>query len=67
MGPNGSGKTTLLKSMLKYLKPNSGSVIVDGKNIDDLNNKEIARIIAIISQVISVNFDFSVEDIVMME
>lgn len=66
IGPNGSGKTTLLKSMLKYLKPTSGSVFVDGKDTNGLNNREIARNIAVVSQVISVDFEFSVEDIVLM-
>jgi ATP-binding cassette, subfamily B, bacterial PglK len=37
IGPSGSGKTTLLNIILGLLKPDSGSVEVDGKNIN-LNN-----------------------------
>lgn len=33
IGPNGSGKTTLIKSILGLVIPNSGTIIIDGKNI----------------------------------
>jgi Cu-processing system ATP-binding protein len=34
IGPNGSGKTTLIKSILGMVKPDSGSVYVDGRQIN---------------------------------
>lgn len=33
VGPNGSGKTTLIKSILGMVKPTSGQILFDGKNI----------------------------------
>jgi len=33
IGPNGSGKTTMIKSILGMVKPDSGSIYVDGKTI----------------------------------
>ena len=41
MGPSGTGKTTLLRMIGGQLKPNSGSVIVQGLEIPSLNRKEL--------------------------
>jgi Cu-processing system ATP-binding protein len=35
MGPNGSGKSTLMKSILGLVIPDSGKILVDGKDIRD--------------------------------
>ncbi len=42
-GHNGSGKTTLAKIVMGILKPDSGSVILDGKDITALSIDERAR------------------------
>lgn len=43
VGPNGAGKTTLLKTLVRQLAPLSGSVVVCGKNFDDMNGAEFSR------------------------
>jgi len=41
MGPSGTGKTTLLRLIGGQLKPDSGTVKVDGKHIPNLTRKEL--------------------------
>jgi branched-chain amino acid transport system ATP-binding protein len=43
IGPNGSGKTTLIRCILGILKPDSGKVILDGKNITNKRPWEIVQ------------------------
>ena len=41
-GPSGSGKTTLLSMISGILRPNSGNVVVDNKDIWSLSSDQIA-------------------------
>jgi ABC-type branched-subunit amino acid transport system ATPase component len=42
VGPNGSGKTTLLNLISGYYRPDSGSVLLDGREITGLSPTSIA-------------------------
>ena len=66
LGPNGSGKSTLLKAIYRVLKPSSGVVYLNGKNLSKVPEKERARDMAVVSQFNQVGFEFTVQDIVMM-
>lgn len=44
MGPSGCGKTTLLRLIGGQLKPESGTITVDGYNVPQLKRKELYRV-----------------------
>lgn len=50
VGANGSGKSTILKTMARIMKPQSGSVFLDGKSIHQQSTKEVAKQLAILPQ-----------------
>lgn len=50
IGSNGSGKSTILRSLARLLKPERGSVLLDGNEILKLSTKEVAKKLAILPQ-----------------
>lgn len=66
LGPNGVGKSTLFKCILGFLKPKSGSITIDGREIFSLSDKERARYISYIPQSFHPVFNHSVLELVMM-
>lgn len=66
IGANGCGKTTTLKSIIGLLPPLDGEIIVDGKNISTLSEKELAKEFAYIPQAHTPPFPFEVADVVLM-
>jgi len=50
IGSNGCGKSTLLRSMARLLKPQRGSVVLNGADIASLSTKDVARKLAILPQ-----------------
>jgi len=66
LGSNGVGKSTLFKTLLGLLKPISGKIMLNGKDIAKWNRREFAREIAYIPQSHSTPFPFKVVDVVLM-
>jgi iron complex transport system ATP-binding protein len=50
VGPNGCGKSTLLRGVSRLLKPQGGSVVLDGQDIWKLPTKELAKHLGILPQ-----------------
>ena len=44
MGPSGSGKSTLMNILGCLDTPSSGEYLLDGQNVEHLNNDELAQI-----------------------
>ncbi|MBC7082076.1 MAG: heme ABC transporter ATP-binding protein [Firmicutes bacterium] len=66
LGPNGSGKTTLLRARAGALRPISGKVTLDGRDIHRMSARAVARRLAVVPQNGYTPFSFSVKDIVLM-
>lgn len=50
VGPNGCGKSTLLRGMARLLKPQGGTVYLEGEAIARLPTKELAKRLGILPQ-----------------
>lgn len=50
IGGNGCGKSTLLRSIARLLKPQTGSILLEGEAISKMSTKEVARKMAILPQ-----------------
>ena len=50
IGNSGCGKTTLLKTINKLNRVDSGEVLIDGRNVDDIRLEEIPRLIGYVVQ-----------------
>lgn len=50
LGNNGAGKSTLLKSLNRILKINSGSILVNGTDIDTIGRRRLAQQMALVPQ-----------------
>ncbi|WP_022871680.1 ABC transporter ATP-binding protein [Nesterenkonia alba] len=50
IGPNACGKSTLLRTVSRLLKPDSGQVVLNGRNIAEYSTKEVARQLGLLPQ-----------------
>ena len=66
LGPNGSGKSTILKAIYRMHKPSAGRVLLDGADLLSLRPRDAARRIAVVTQEFTLEFDFTVLEMVMI-
>ncbi|OLN23660.1 ABC transporter ATP-binding protein [Domibacillus antri] len=64
LGPNGSGKTTLMNMLSGLNMPASGAILVKNKPIQAYSPKELARVVAVLPQMTSSQFAYSVKETV---
>lgn len=64
IGPNGSGKTTFIRAASGVLPLQSGSIMVEGKDLHHMSNQERARAIAVVPQARTIPPAFTAEEVV---
>lgn len=50
VGPSGSGKSTILKLVFRFYDPQEGCILIDGKDIRELDLKSLRRAIGVVPQ-----------------
>ena len=66
IGPNGSGKTTLMKIIAGILRLQKGELQVLNRSIQSYTRKALARKVAFVQQMVSIDFPFSVLELILM-
>ncbi|ADB58122.1 ABC transporter ATP-binding protein [Archaeoglobus profundus] len=66
VGPNGSGKSTLLKCIDRILKPQKGVILINGKDVKNFSQIEIARTVGYVPQSVKQFFPATVFEVVLM-
>lgn len=66
IGPNGSGKTTLLKHIYRALPANADTIYIDNKVIEGYEYSSTAKLMTVMKQENSSEFDFRVLDMVLL-
>lgn len=62
LGPNGSGKTTLLKMISGVLPFKEGDILLKGQPLESYSTKQLAKVIAVLSQHTSEAFSYTVKE-----
>ncbi|HDZ62287.1 MAG TPA: ABC transporter ATP-binding protein [Nitrospirae bacterium] len=63
LGANGSGKSTLLKLASGILRSSAGDVTLWGKSIDSYMNKDRAKLLSYLPQILDTNIPFTVREL----
>ncbi len=66
IGPNGSGKSTIMKITLGILTPDSGDVLLWGKDIHSYSGSDRAKLISYLPQLLDLKLPFTVRELVSM-
>ncbi|GAA0090510.1 ATP-binding cassette domain-containing protein [Paraclostridium bifermentans] len=64
IGPNGAGKSTVLSMITRLMKKDNGEVLIDGKRLEEWDNKELSKKIAILKQSNNINLKLTIRELV---
>lgn len=66
LGPNGVGKTTLINVALGWIRPRAGTVLVEGRPIDELSGGERGRLVSLVPQNDHIPFEYTILEYVLL-
>ncbi len=66
LGPNGCGKTTLLRVLRGTLRPRTGHVRLEGRDLRTIDARALAGIMAYLPQELAIELDFTVRELALM-
>ncbi|MBI4259786.1 MAG: ABC transporter ATP-binding protein, partial [Actinobacteria bacterium] len=66
VGPNGSGKTTIVRAASRAVRPSSGQILVQGRDVHALPGRTAARLVSVVPQDLAAVFPFTVLEMVLM-
>lgn len=66
IGPNGVGKSTLIKCLSGFLTQDKGSILLNGKPLQNYTKLGLARYVSLVAQQSYYEFDFKVRQIILM-
>ncbi|WP_153465324.1 ABC transporter ATP-binding protein [Sediminibacillus terrae] len=64
IGPNGAGKSTLLSMVSRLIAKDHGEILIDGQEVSESKNKELAKKISILRQSNHINIRLTVKELV---
>jgi iron complex transport system ATP-binding protein len=66
IGPNGSGKSTIIKALSNLIRPASGKILVDQREINTIPRRDLACMVGVVPQLPLLPSTFSAFEIVLM-
>lgn len=64
IGANGCGKSTILKTLARIIKPKSGSIYINGKELNSQDSRELAKAMAVLPQSPQAPSGLTVEELI---
>jgi len=66
IGPNSAGKTTVIRLLTNVVRPRAGQVLLDGRPVEAVGRRALARDVAVVPQHVPQAFPFTVEELALM-